>query len=604
MTFEIGLIFAILAVAILLFITEWIRPDVVAILVLVSLAVAGLLPTEEVLSGFSSEAVIAIAGLLILSAGLVRSGVVRWAAGQMDRIAGKGQKRLTITSTTLPGILSGIVSDIATVSLFIPVVIRLARRNNIAHSRLLLPVAMAALAGGNLTIIGASHNLVVNSLVQERGETAFGFFELAPIGLALIIAFALYALLLGRRLLPEREQEAADDGRSSTQELMKTYDLNDRLWEVSVNLEDSEETTTVDSMGVGLHYGLTLIALLRDDETCLILEQDQALESGDILLVLGRKERVEEMVNAQPGLTLLGHPETQEEFPTSGAELIEVVVPPRSRAGGKSLSDCNFRSETGLTGIALWRSGHPVRTDVGKTLLEDGDAILLYGPKPKTKSFSPEPNFVWLNKPQKEEAPQELRHLGPWAALILLAVVLSAAFDLLAIGVAALGGAAAMVLLGILSPRQAYESVEWRTIALVGGMYPLGLALENSGAAERISNLMADTLGAIGPLAVLAGLLIISLILTQSIHGAAVAVIMTPVALDTAAIMDINARALAVAVIVGASATYLLPVGHPAPLLVQRPGAYKQRDYLKYGAGLALLTILISVVLIPIVWPL
>jgi di/tricarboxylate transporter len=602
-TIEIALVFAILAVAILLFITEWIRPDIVALLVLVSLAFTGLLPTEELLRGFSSEAVIAIAGLLIISAGLVRSGVVRWIAQQMDRLAGEGRKKLIILSTTLPGVLSGIVSDIATVSLFIPVVMRLARRNNIPHSRLLLPIAMAALAGGNLTIIGASHNLVVNSLLRESGERGLGFFELAPIGAALVLAFALYTLLFGKQLLPGKTEQTRGDKTGTTQQLMQTYDLNERLWEISLDQNAAEKTGTMGEINIGYEYGLSLLALVRRGEVCLLLQQNEPLEGGDILLLLGRKERVNQLIQAHPGFEVLGHPQADEEFPASGAELVEVVVPPRSSVVGQTLADINLREETGLTGIALWRSGRPVRTDVGKTSLEAGDAILLYGPRQKTHAFSPDPNFIWLNKPTKEEAPHELRHLGPWAALILLAVVLSAALDVLAIGVAALGGAAAMVLLGILNPKQAYDSVEWRTIVLVGGMYPLGLALENSGAAELISGLMANSLGTIGPLAVLVGVVAISMILTQSIHGAAVAVIMTPVALDTAAILNINAITLAVGVIIGASATYLLPVGHPAPLLVQRPGSYRQRDYIKFGAGLTLITIVISTLLIPLVWP-
>jgi Na+/H+ antiporter NhaD/arsenite permease-like protein len=183
MTMEIGVVFAILGTSMLLFITGWIRADIVAVLVLVSLAATGLLEVEEVLKGFSSEAVISIAGLLVLSAGLVRSGVVRLIAERLNDIAGGSRKRLTLMSSLVPGVLSGFVSDIATVSLFIPVVLRLAPKNDIHRSKLLLPIAIAALAGGNLTIIGASHNLVVNDLLRASGQPALGFFEIAPVGI-------------------------------------------------------------------------------------------------------------------------------------------------------------------------------------------------------------------------------------------------------------------------------------------------------------------------------------------------------------------------------------------------------------------------------------
>jgi di/tricarboxylate transporter len=160
-----------------------------------------------------------------------------------------------------------------------------------------------------------------------------------------------------------------------------------------------------------------------------------------------------------------------------------------------------------------------------------------------------------------------------------------------------------MVLIGILTPQLLYEHIEWRTIVLVGGMYPLGLAMEESGAAGLISNLLVNTLGALGPLAAMLGLTAIALLLTQSLHGAAVAVILTPVALDTASQLGAEPKAFAVAVIVGAAATYLLPVGHPAPLLVQRPGSYETKDYIKFGAGLVVITLLVVAVLVPLVWP-
>jgi di/tricarboxylate transporter len=603
MTFEIGLVFVLLAVSILLFITNWIRSDIIAILVLLGVVLSGILPVEEALSGFSSEAVLAIAGLLVLSQGLVRSGVMRWIARQLNRLAGKGEKQLVVMSTTLPGVLSGLVSDIATVSLFIPVVTRLARRNKIPRSRLLLPIAMAALAGGNLTIIGASHNLVVNSLLLEAGEPGFGFFELAPVGAVLLIGFSLYSLFLGRHFLPGQEREKDGERKDGTQDLIQAYDLWDRLWEISVYKDSTFIGKSTEEIHAVRKYGLSIVAIVRDDETRLPEDGPIAVEEGDVLLVTGQKERTEQLVAQEPGLELLGHPESDEEFPASGAELVEVVVPPHSPEAGKSLKDMNLREISGLTGIAIWRNNRPIRTDVSTIPLEEGDGVLIYGPNQDVREFDPEPNFLWLQKPRKEEAPEELRHLGPWAALILAVVIITAALDLIPIAVAALAGAAAMVLLGILSPKEAYGSVEWRTVVLIGGMYSLGLAMESSGAAELISTLLVDMVGSLGIMAVMLGILIISMLLTQMLHGAAVAVVMTPVALYSAGLMDVSIKPLAMAVIVGAAATYLLPVGHPAPLLVQKPGSYREKDYLKFGSGLFLLTIIIAGIVLPLVWP-
>jgi di/tricarboxylate transporter len=187
--------------------------------------------------------------------------------------------------------------------------------------------------------------------------------------------------------------------------------------------------------------------------------------------------------------------------------------------------------------------------------------------------------------------------------LIMAAVIVSAALKWLPIPIAALGGAAAMILIGVLNPREAYEHVEWRTIVLVGGMYPLGLAMEESGAAGWISTLIAGSLGRLGPLATLMGIFMAALLLTQALHGAAVAILMTPVALDTASLLGVEPRAFAVAVVIGAAATYLIPVGHPAPLLVQGPGRYETVDYIRFGLGLTLITLIVTAVMVPLLWP-
>ncbi len=598
---EIGVVFAILGTAMLLFITGWIRADIVAVLVLVSLAATGVLEVEEVLLGFSSEAVISIAGLLILSAGLVRSGVVRWIAERLNDIAGGSRKRLTWMSTLVPGVLSGFVSDIATVSLFIPVVLRLARKNDIHRSKLLLPIAMAALAGGSLTIIGASHNLVVNDLLRSSGQSALGFFEIAPVGIALIISFAVYTLVIGQRLLPG--EKGAVESRGDHTDLMRTYHLEDRLWEVLLLNDSSWVGKTLQEIAIGNEHGLTVLSVVRHDEPHLVKRVDFVLEKDDMLLVGGRRTRVEKLVQEHPGLKVLGHPSEPEQFPSSSGELIEVVVPPRSPVVGKTLTDLDLRRKTCLTGVAIWRADSPIRTDVGTTPLQEGDALLLYGPGDQTRSYDPRPGFLWLHEPHPQEAPRKLRHLGKWAALIMAGVIALAGFNLLPIAVAALGGAALMVLIGILPLRLVYEHVEWRTIVLVGGMFPLGLAMEKSGAAGLVSSLIADTLGTLGPHVTMIGITLIALLLTQSLHGAAVAVIMIPVALDTAGLLGVEPKAFAVAVIVGAAATYLLPEGHPAPLMVQGPGSYATRDYLKFGTGLVVITLAVVAVLVPLMWP-
>jgi di/tricarboxylate transporter len=356
MNVEAALVFAILAVAVLFFSTNWVRPDLVALLVLVALVIFGLVTPEEALSGFSSQAVIAIAALLIISAGLVRSGAVRWLAGRIGALAGGENRRLSLLTTAIPGFLSGFVNVIAMVSLFIPLVARLARRNEIPRSKLLLPMAVAGLVGANLTLIGASHNLVVSSLVVRWGVPRLSLFELFPVGAILLLGAILYAQLMGDRLLPDRSAETREEERRPPDHLVRTYHLEERLWELWVMPESPAVGRSLRELGVGNRYGLNVISVVGESPRQL-QNGEVRLQNGDVLLVTGREERVDQLVERNEGLLFIGHPSGQDDLPFSAAQLAELVVPPRSPFIGRNLVETGFREKTGLTGVALWRGG-------------------------------------------------------------------------------------------------------------------------------------------------------------------------------------------------------------------------------------------------------
>ncbi len=602
MSLQMILVLVILASVILLFLTGWVRMEVVPILVPFALVVANLVRPEEVFTGFSSSAVITVASLFVISDGLVRSGIVQRISDFLRSFTGESGIRLLLASTFLPGIIAGFMIVTATVFLFAPTVMRMALHSGLPRERLLLPLAATCLLGANLTLIGASHNLVVNSLLQQSAGVSFSFFELMPLGLALLGAAVLYNLLFGARLLPAGPGRQAKSSVDWGDNLVRVYNLQDRLWELWVKKKSPAEGNSPRDIGLGERYGLSLIAIVRGQEQLPAEEKEEPLQEDDVLLVLGREEKVDRLAQRE-GLVIAGHPREQVAFPLSSAELVELVVPPRSPVIGKTLSELNFREETGLSGLALWRGGRPWRTDVGSQPLREGDGLLLYGSRHKTRSFQPGDSFRWLQPPREEEAPHELRHLGPYALLLLFLVIGSAALGWLPIAVAALSGAAGMIILGILTPRQAYEIIDWRTIVLIGGLYPLGIAMENSGTSALLAAKLIDTLYFLGPTGVLFGVAFFSMLLTQPLYNVAAAVIMTPVAFEAAQALGGNPKAYAAAVIAGVSAAFLMPVGHPAPLLVQHLGGYSARDYLRFGLGLCLLVLLIIVFLVPRIWP-
>ncbi len=590
----------ILSAVIVLFITGWIRIDVVPLLIPFALVVTGLVTPEEVFLGFSSSAVITVASLFVITTGLVRSGVVNRVADSLNRMTGKSNLRLMLAGTALPGLVAGFIIVTATVLFFIPTLMRMAFQAGVSRSRLLLPLVSSCLLGANLTLIGASHNLVVNSLLENYLGYGFTLFEFMPLGAVLLLVGVLYSVFVGWRLLPAEDpgNEKPDPERPN---LIATYDLVDRLWEVWVQDRSPAVGKTIKELGLGEKYGLVVVAVVRSDQQMPAEQTGLRIHNEDILLVLGSENKVSELAE-QEGLFVAGHPREQRKLPLSTAEMVELVVPPRSPAIGKTLTEMEFREKTGLSGIALWRKGTPYRTDVGHIALKEGDGLLLFGDRSKTRSFKPAKNFRWLHPPRREDAPPELRYYGPYAVLILLLVIISAALNWLPVAVAAITGAAGMVLIGLLKPREIYESIEWSAIILIGCLYPLGLALQNSGA----SVLLADTLLKVGnydPLLTLLLIALASILLTQPMHNVAAAVIMTPVALNAAQTLAVNPKTFVMAVVIGASAAFMMPMGHPMTLLVQKPGRYRAADYLKYGAGLSLLVLLVIIMVVPLVWP-
>ena len=437
MDWEVIYVFGVLALTVLLFVGDWLRPDLVAVIALVALELAGILSVEQALAGFASEAVIAIGSLLVIGEGLVQAGVVRRVANVLCRLAGTSPTRLLLVSTFWPGLLSGFINIVAAVSVFIPAVRRLASFGQISPSRLLMPMAATALLGANLSLIGASHNLVVNDLMVEAGLPPLGFFEISLIGAVLVPIAVIYSLLFARLLLPERapaQSNRPDNWSSSSDRNTSSSDPNP---------SSSEQT-------------------------------------------------------------------------------------PRRATRGQAIA----------------------------------------------------------------------------ASAIFALVILAAASGQVSVAIAALAGAGAMVLFRVLSATQVYQAIDGRTLVLIAAMLPMGTALETTGAAQQLAQLLTQALGFAGPVVVMTALGALSMLLTQPLHNAAVAVVMTPTAITAAEAMGAEPRPFAIAVLVGASASFLLPTGHPAPLLTQAPGAYRTGDYLRFGLGLALLTLAVIAVIIPRIWPL
>jgi len=783
-TLSVVLVLAIVVAAVVLFVTEWLRYDVVGILVLLALALLGLITHEQALEGFSNEAVVTIAAVLVLSGGLARTGVANLVGRYVLRLAGESRFRLILVIMVTAGVLSGIMNDIAVTALMLPVVIDIARRLGQPASRLLMPLAFACLLGGMTTLIGTAPNILIAGALGDAGYEPFGMFAFTPVGGTVLVAGVAYMLFIGRHLLPVRTRES-DSGDNV--DLGGAYELSETLFAIELPADSPLHGRTLVESRLGMALGLNVLAVLRGGERHLapradfplkggdrlivegrrepllalqswkhlgrpgerlpVIEdlisedvglaelsvgegsalvgrslaasdfrmryrvhvlaltrgetiqrthfQREELSAGDALLVLGRLEQLEQLRTApefsrvavlgqddvaerrqvEPrllrvtiprgsllagrtladsrlgqafGLTVLeiirgsdprslpapddvlqaedtllieGRPEDLgildalqdlvvtsetpdvEELESGSVGLAEITLSPRTALIGQTLRGLRFREKYGLSVLAIWRGGRAYHSNVRirDMKLELGDALLVYGRRRRLVGLAEDPDFVVLAE-EGREAFRESR--APVAALIMASVIAVVSLGWLPIFIMAPTGALLMVLTGCLAVDEVYRVIEWKVIMLIAGMLGLGVAMQETGAAELVATNVLGSIGALGSLPLIAGLFLITALSAQIMPTAAVAVLMSPIALSSAADLGLAPQALLMVVAVGASCAFLSPFGHAVNLLVMGAGGYRVTDYTKVGVGMLLVVLAVVMLVLPIIWPL
>jgi di/tricarboxylate transporter len=555
------------------------RSDVVAILAALSLGLLGVIPDGGVFQGLSSTVVMTLLGLFILAEGLEDTGVIRWAASRLSTIGGGSERRLLLTLMGTAAALSLGMNNVAVGALFLPASIRVARSAKVAVSNLLMPVSYATLLGGMATIF-TSANIIMSDLLVQQGSRPLGMMDFALTGGLVAVAGIIFMLFVGRRLLPERAKDAEDPYG----DFFGLYKLGERFWEFEVRSGSKLEGRTIEEIGFRERFGLSVLAIRRRHRTFLVPGPGIAVVAGDRVVVLGHKDRVRELVpwgvelrtGASPG-------DLQEEL-----ELTELVVPPRSRATGRTLTDLELRTKYGVTVLALWREGEIIRTDVGKTPLEIGDGLLVVNLPKRLDALTRSGDFLLVGS--KLSAPERPERAP--VALAVFGLVVAVAFSgLLPIGETVLAGAMTMVLTRCVTMEQAYRSIEWHVIFLVAGLLPLGFAMIDTGLADRI----ADGLGAVvhgdRPMLAIAVMFAVSTGATQIIGGQVSALLVGPVALAVAATAGIAPQPMAVAVAIGASTAFLTPIAHPVNAMMMGTGGYRRRDFARVGAGMTVVTL-------------
>lgn len=591
MTIDNILIFAILIFALVLFISERIRIDLVALLVLVALALTGLLSPEEAFSGFSSPAVITVWSVFIISGGLTRSGVADVIARFILRLAGRSPVRLTVLIMLTVGVMSAFMNNIGAVAILLPAVVSVSRELKTSPSKLLIPLAWASLMGGNITLIGTPPNILASDILANYPDIPnFAFFDFAPMGLIVLTTGVLYMVFVGRHLLPARTPGTG---------LSQDYPIREYLTEVQI-LEGSD---LIGKKVREKNWGdLTVLHIYTSEGEKLESTSDHLLQAGDLVLVESSAEALVEAVQslglapATAGGSLPGR------VPDGTLDLAEVILAPTSKIKGKTLAEIDFRARLGLSVLAIRQEGRTLFSRLAEVPLQFGDSLLVEGPQRRLASLRRDPEFLMLDT-YPPLAPRRT-HKAPITVAILLFGLTVVTFGILPVPVALLIGAILMVLSGALDMNEAYDSIEWKSVFLIAGMLPLGIAMEKTGTAQLIADWIVNGIGGWGTLAVVAGMYVMTGLLTEVMSNAAATVLVTPIAIDAALRLGADPRAFVIAVVLAASTSFLMPIGHQVNVIVFGPGGYRFSDYTRVGALLNVILLVVVLLTLPLVWPL
>jgi di/tricarboxylate transporter len=581
---------AITALALLLFLWNRFRVDVVALIVMLTLILTGAVTPQQGISGFAHEATITVALMLVLAAGLLRTGAVevlaKWVAGHTH---GSETRLLLLTvAITLP--LSAFVNNTAAVAVLMPMILGLARTMDATPSRLLMPLSFSGQLGGTLTLIGTSTNLLVAGLVLDLGVERIRLFDITPPALIICAVGLVYILTVGRWLLPHR---AADS------DLLRSYELHDYLTLLRVKPGSPLAGRSLSESRFGQALGLQVVRVRREEGDIDVPRGSTIVREGDVLVVEGKIANIAK-VQDEEGLEPVQDEPALDGPRADDVRVAEVLVPQRSNTARRTVRDLALRARFGVSAMAARRHGVPLHEPIADLRMQPGDMLLVQGTPDALNRLHAESDLVLLGA---VDLPAVRHTKMKLAVPIVAGVVLLPALGVTTILVSALMGVVAMFLTRCITPDEAYRQMDWMVIVLLGGILPLGLAMHESGAAAWLAHQLLDVARPLGPYGILAALLVLTTALTSIISNAAAAVVLAPVAVALATSLGLSPLPFVIAVMVGASNSFLSPVGYQTNTMIYGPGGYRFGDFLRVGTPLSVIVVGTATLVIPIFFP-
>lgn len=590
MTFDQWIIFGTLLLTLILFIMGRLRYDIVALIALLIVTITGIIPVEKTFSGFGNPAVITVAAVLVLSKGLQNSGIIDLIGQKLLGLKGGITAQLAVL-TPLVAFMSAFMNNVGALALFLPLVLDLARKKNLQTSSLLMPLAFASLLGGMTTLIGTPPNIIASSYRQQVTGEPFGMFDFTPVGIVVAIAGLLFIILVGWRLIPQRESKDVEQ---------QLFDIENYITEVRIPPESKLVDKVIKDIREFSQTSTTIISILRENKQRLEPSPLTKLRAGDILVLSADAAMIKQLVQLA-GVALVGSKEiNQKDIEFDDLTLWEVVVAPNSMMIGGTVRSINLRAEHAVNLLAVSRQGIVLRTRIDNIRFKVGDVLLLQG---HTSTFKETIDTLGcLPLAGRSLTIKPGRKLFPMLG-IFVAALLIAALGWLPIQISLTAAVVITVMTKIVSLREAYAAIDWPILILLGAMIPVGEALETTGAAQLVANGLLNLSDNFPPVVSLIIILVVTMFLSDLINNAATVVLMAPIGLSVATGLGVAFEPYLIAVAIGASCAFLTPIGHQCNTLVLGPGGYKFGDYWRMGIIVELIVVVVSIPLILLLWP-
>ena len=587
----------IIVIAIILLVGSRLRPDLIALMVMLALGLTQVVSSSEVFSGFSSSAVMTILGISMISVALQQTGAANALGKLIYRIGGKNETLSVLFVTLSSAVLSLFMNNIAAVGVLLPAVMSLSRRSRISPSRLLIPLAFGTILGGMATLLTTA-NIIVSGALKQANLESFGLLDYFPVGGPVALVGIIYLVTLGRKLLPAKIAKDSEGITRLSERLQKQYFPDQRFRRVRILPESPMAGLSIQKGGWESEAGIQIVAVHRGKKIFNTTPPRMKIEANDILLITGA---VSDSVITPLGLVDDSSNTVTTTLINDEEPLAEVMITPHSRMIGKNICEVDIRNRLGLNVLGIWRHSKPITVNFNRLTLQFGDALLVQGVADQIHSLHRDHDLMLL-----EEDPDTVfrpKKIG-LALAITLVTLTFASMDIYPVALVIITGAVVLMLTGCMSITDAFQRIEWKPIFLIAGMWPLTIAIQKTGLAENAIQAVIPLLGSISPVWVVAAFLFFSMLLALFISGPVAPIVIIPVALQAAQSLGIDPHPIAMAVALGCSLAFVFPVSHPVNVMVMNPGGYKLKDFARVGIPLTVIAYLTILLMITWIWAL